>query len=907
MKHLYYLTKFLLLVATLSIACPLMGQKNKLVLTSPNKDLVTEIILGDTLMYSISHQQTVLIKPSSIGLVLGNGTILGFKPVLQSHKSRSASESIVSPHHRFSSFNVKYNELSVLLKDGLRVVFRVYDDGVAYRFETAINWGIEIKDELAGFNFAGDYNAYLPYSTGKTDPYAMAFQNTYDVKPLSQAKITKPAFLPVLVDVGNGVKVTITESDLENYPGMFLRASGTHQLKGEFAKLPLETVLKPGRQQLIVTHRANIIAKTHGTRQYPWRVIVVTENDTALPVNNLVYALASSNRIADCSWVKPGKSAWDWWNDWGISQVSFKAGINTQTYRHFIDFAAENKLEYIILDEGWYDPHSGNMMTTIADIDLPSLVEYGKQKNVGIILWTVFNVLDAQLEEACKYYSQLGIKGFKVDFLDRDDQRAVEMVYRIAETSAKYKLVLNLHGVYKPTGLNRTFPNVLNFEGVFGLEEVKWSSPDVDMPMYNVTFPFIRMVAGPVDYTPGAMRNATKSDFKPIYYNPLSQGTRCHQLATYIVFDSPLTMLCDNPTVYRQEQECTSFIASLPTTVDETKVLLGQLGQYIVTARRSGNVWSVGGLTNWNERELELSFDFLQPDVLYNAVIFKDGANANKQAIDYWRENMVVHRHSKMKFQMASGGGFAMQLTPVESRSVQPVPTSLPISSFYKKYHNNNGLPVVSSGSVSNIALVQASQIVSLMLSKRPDIAQYMAIKGCRVMVIGAHEQVCDLPEYVRICNSPDSIAYWNKRARGFGGSPEDDFTCSCGEENLLAFAGDRYVGENILVHEFAHIFHTVGAVGVNPNFDNELDALFQSAIAKGLWHNTYAQTNKEEYFAEAVQSFFNCNRFAEPVNGVHGNINRREKLKDYDSEMYALLLNYFHEVDIPLANEVHW
>jgi alpha-glucosidase len=883
------------------------AQKHQsLTLQSPDGKLQVSVIMGDTLKYSINNSRQLIIAPSAIGLVLGNGKTLGVNANKASHKQRSVSEPIVSPNYRFASFEAVYNELKISFHDGFGVEFRVYNQGVAYRLVTSQKGELEIQDEVAEFNFDGDYLTYLPLSTGKTDPYAMAFQSCYEVKPISQANRTKPAFLPVLVDMGNELKVTITESDLEGYPGMFIRPTNGNQLKGEFARLPVATALKPSRQQLYVTERSSIMAKTKGARTFPWRVMAITEKDTELPVNNLVYALASPNRIGDCSWVKPGKSAWDWWNDWGISKVGFKAGVNTETYKHFIDFAADNGLEYIILDEGWYNPRSGNMMAAIPEIDLPALLDYGKRKKVDIILWTVFNVLDAQLEEACKFYSQLGIKGFKVDFLDRDDQQAVEMVYRIAETTAKYKLTLNLHGMYKPTGLNRTFPNILNFEGVFGLEEVKWSSPDVDMPLYDVTFPFIRMMAGPVDYTPGAMRNATRSDFKPIYSNPLSQGTRCHQLATYIVFDSPLTMLADNPTVYNQEQECTSFIASLPSLVDETKIVAGELGKFIVTARRSGDVWAIGGLTNWDERSVELIFDFLKPNVLYKAEIFKDGINANKQATDYWRETITVHQQSKLLVNMASGGGFAMRLQPIGCEKVQSVPASLAISSFYKKYLDANGLPIVSSANVNDMALVQASEIVTLMLSKRPDIAKYMVDKGCRVMVIGANEQVCDLPEYYRLCNSPDSIAYWNKRARGFGGSPEDDFSCSCGEENLLAFAGDRYVGENILVHEFAHIFHMVGAVGVNPNFDNELEALFQSAIQKGLWKNTYAITLKEEYFAEAVQSFFDCNRYAEPANGVHGNINRRAKLKVYDPEMYQFLLNYFPEVSIPLANDVH-
>ena len=411
-----------------------------------------------------------------------------------------------------------------------------------------------------------------------------------------------------------------------------------------------------------VVERADYMAKTKGTRSYPWRIWAVTEKDTDMPVNNLVYALASPNRIGDCSWVKTGKVAWDWWNDWGIYNVDFKAGINMDTYKYYIDFAADNRIEFVVLDEGWYNPGKGGMLTVIPELDLEELVRYGKSKGVDLILWTVFNVLDDQLEEACRKYSEMGINGFKVDFLDRDDQTAVEMAYRIAEMTAKYKLTLDLHGFYKPTGLNRTYPNIINYEAVFGMEEMKWSSVKKDMMEYDVTMPYIRMMAGPVDYTPGAMRNASKKDFKDIYYNPMSQGTRCHQLAAYVVHDSPLTMLADNPTIYKREQECTDFIVSIPNKgIMETRVLQGKMGEFIVTARKVGDNWYIGGMTDWNARTITLDFDFLD-EGSYEVTLFKDGANADKQAEDYRKEIFTVAKDSKKVIRMASGGGFAMSV-----------------------------------------------------------------------------------------------------------------------------------------------------------------------------------------------------------------------------------------------------
>ncbi|WP_243347341.1 glycoside hydrolase family 97 catalytic domain-containing protein [Parabacteroides sp. FAFU027] len=899
-------TRLQIFLISLFIGISATVSAETLSLKSPDGKLRVAVNTGNQLTYSVKDGGQIILAPSAIGMTLENGAALGKNPHKVSVATRSAKETINATNYRFASFTTQYNELKITFKGNYGVIFRAYDEGVAYRFFTTMGGNISIKDELAEFNFDKDYTSYMPHSTGKKDPFAMAFQSTYEVKPLTQTNQTLPAFLPLTVDLLKGKKLTITESDLEDYPGMFIQSEGKTGFKGLFAPLPSKVAQNAWRKQEYVTERANFIAQTSGTREFPWRVLAITRNDTEMPVNNLVYALASPPRIKDFSWVKGGKSAWEWWNDWGISGVNFKAGINTETYKHYIEFASQNGLEYVILDEGWYKPSSGDMLTVIPEINLPELISYAKSKNVGIILWTVFNVLDSQLEAACKKYSEMGIKGFKVDFLDRDDQKAVQMTYRIAEMTARYKLTLDLHGFYKPTGLNRTYPNIINFESVFGMEEMKWSTPEVDMPTYDVTFPFIRLMAGPVDYTPGAMRNSTKSDFKPIYSNPLSQGTRCHQLATYIVFDSPLTMLADNPTIYQKEQECTSFIASLPNVTDETKILQGKLGEYIVSARRKDKEWTVGALTNWTERDIALTLDFLKKGIKYQAEIFSDGINANKQASDYQREILTVTSDSTLKLHLASGGGFAIRLTELNGDKVTAVPQSLHLYPFYKKYLDAGGMPVVSSHQVSDKALYKAREIIMGMLSKRKDIARYMIGKGCRVMVIGANEQVCELPEYAHICNSPDSIAYWNKRARGFGGSPEDDFSCSCGEENLICLSGDKYEGENILIHEFAHIFHMVGIVGVNPNFNNELETVMKHAIEKGLWEKTYALSNKEEYFAEAVQSFFNCNRYSETPNGVHNSINRREKLKKYDPEMYNLLLKYFAEIDIPISNKVH-
>lgn len=882
------------------------AKEKKYVLSSPDGTLKVEISAGNELAYQVMHGNDTILSHSNIGLVLENGTIVGKTPRITGERRRKIKDNIESPFYRFKEFVATGNELDLKLKGGFGIIFRAYNEGVAYRFYTTQSSGIIIKEEQAEFNFKEDYTAYLPYTTNDKKPMAMAYQNVYDITPLSKAQ-PKLAFLPVTVDCGS-VKLTLLESDLEAYPGMFVQSQqGKYGLKGVFAPYPAKTDFYPWRKQEYVTETTDFISRSRGSRSYPWRVLAITEKDTDMPVNNLVYALASPNRIGDTSWIKTGKVAWDWWNDWNLKGVPFKAGINMDTYKYYIDFASRNGLEFIVLDEGWYAPKSGDMLTVIPELDLPELIAYGKSKGVEIVLWTVFNVLDSQLEAACKKYADMGIKGFKVDFLDRDDQTAVEMVYRIAEMTARYKLTLDLHGIYKPTGINRTYPHIINFESVFGMEEVKWTDIKNNMPLYDVTFPYIRMMAGPVDYTPGAMRNATKADWRAMYYTPASMGTRCHQLAAYIVHDSPFTMLCDAPTNYLNEQECVDFIASLPVEVDSTFIASGELGKYIVTVRKKDVNWYIGGMTNWDERDVQLDFSFLPEGMSYTAVLFKDGVNANKQAEDYRKETIRIDKDSRLTLHLASGGGFAMklELCPVHGQ-VTGIPEGKNIPSFYQKYIETEGLYVTSSGKVSDEALLKACDIISLMLAKRPDVKAHMVKKGCHVMIIGKDEETCDLPEFAHICNCEDSIKYWNWRARGFGGAPEDEFSSSCGEENLLALPQDKYVGENILIHEFAHLIHTVGIVGVEPDFNERLEALRQNAIRKGLWEKTYAVSNKEEYFAECVQSFFNCNRYAEPANGVHNWVNRRTKLKTYDPDMYRLLQEYFYEIEIPIHNVVH-
>ncbi len=645
-----------LLLSATAIAAPKIYT-----LTSPDKSLKVEVSVGEEIEYSVEDNGVTLLKNSKISLDIKGIGDIGENAKVKREKNFSVTEGITSPFYRVPAFPVSYNAMTLTLKSGVAIEWRAYDNGVAYRYlTTKKNQEYVINDETAEFNFTADHTAYVPYTTNPKKQDAMAFQATYDVAPLSQAKDLL-AFSPLTVDCGSA-KVTIMESNLEAYPGMFLEAEELG-FEAEFSKYPKTTDFYPWRMQQYVTSTENYIAKFTGARSLPWRIIAVSHSDKEMLDNHLVYALADNNRIGDTSWIKPGKVAWDWWNDWGISGVDFKAGINMQTYKHYIDFAAKNNLEYIILDEGWYNPKSGDMLTTIPEINLPELVAYGKQKNVGIVLWTVFNVLDKELEKTCKTYADMGIKGFKVDFLDRSDQTGVEMVYRICETCAKHRLFLDLHGIYAPTGINRTYPNVLNFEGVFGMEEAKWSKPEVDMPLYDVTFPFIRMQAGFVDFTPGGFRNASKKDFQPIYNNPLTMGTRCHQMAMYVLHESPFTMLADNPTIYEKEQECTDFIAGIPTVYDEWKAVDGKIGEYVIIARRKGDTWYVAGQTNWDARTVTVNLsDIIGSGASCTVESMTDGVNADKAATDYIHTTKQINAADPLTIQMASGGGFVLKV-----------------------------------------------------------------------------------------------------------------------------------------------------------------------------------------------------------------------------------------------------
>lgn len=667
------------LALMLSVICATAAPKTY-ELKSPNGRLKVTVKTSNGLGYTLEHDCEVLLQDCRIGMSTDfGGSIGGIRPV-KGESRRSGDRTILTVAYKKSHVDDFFNEM-VLRFRTFSLVFRAYDEGVAYRFVSHIEGPYNIDSERAEFNFPEDWNAWVPYVSQNTEEletqYFNSFESRYEYTPITKWNKNRLAFLPLMIEGPNGKKIVITESDLNNYPGMYLyNERGKKKLQARFPQYPKQ-FQQGGHNnlQLLVDGRRYHIASCHGMDSFPWRIIIVSDNDAQLLENDMVYRLSDSPDFStDWSWVKPGKVAWDWWNAWNIDGVDFKSGINNDTYKYYIDFAAANGIEYIILDEGWCVEGAADLFQIVPEIDLPLLVDYAKERNVGIILWAGYWAFDREMEAVCKFYSEMGIKGFKVDFMDRDDQIMTNFHARAAETTAKYKLLIDFHGTYKPTGLHKTYPNVLNYEGVHGLEQMKWSGADVDQVKYDVTMPFIRMVAGPVDYTQGAMRNAKLSNYHAVYDEPMSQGTRCRQLAEYVVFDSPLTMMCDSPSAYMREQECTDFIVSVPTVWDETIGIDGKVGEYVAVARRSGDVWYVGAMTDWSPRLLDLRLDFLENGD-YEVEIFKDGTNADKIARDYRRmkfdcvvEGGSMYSETAQTYEgclsadMAPGGGFVARI-----------------------------------------------------------------------------------------------------------------------------------------------------------------------------------------------------------------------------------------------------
>ena len=660
MKHLF------LAFSAFLCAASLFGASKNYHLASPDGTVKAEVSVGEKITYSVWKNSDQILLPSEISMTLDDGSRYDASVKFQKAERKAVDNVLDALFYKKDKVKEAYNELTLKFRT-YDLVFRAYDAGVAYRVVSKSKSPFKVTAEVAEFAFPEDWNAYVPYVNCKAKTlegqFFNSFENTYSNIQLSAWNKEKMAFLPLMVQSPKGYKINIMESDLMNYPGMYLyNSNGDSTLETRFAYYPKE-VKQGGHNMLqgLVQSREDYMAKFDGATSFPWRIVNISTEDKEMLDNDLVWLLGTpADPAADWSWVKPGKVAWDWWNNWNITGVDFKAGVNNDTYKYYIDFASREGIEYVILDEGWAVNKAADLFQIVPEIDLEELVRYADERNVGLVLWAGYWAFEKDMEKVCEHYSKMGIKGWKVDFMDRDDQVIVDFYTRTAATAAKYDQFVDFHGGYEPSGLNRTYPNVLNYEGVFGLEQMKWSKPEVDMITYDVTFPYIRMAAGPVDYTQGAMLNAGKK-YVPNYSEPMSQGTRCHQLGMYVVYESPFNMLCDTPIHYEREEECTDFIAAVPTVWDETIAVDGKVGEYIVIARRSGDAWYVGGLTDWNAREVEIDFGFVG-DGEIEVELFADGVNVKRNAKDY----QVIKLNGSiksLKVKMASAGGFAAKIT----------------------------------------------------------------------------------------------------------------------------------------------------------------------------------------------------------------------------------------------------
>lgn len=639
----------LLLLLFLSIAFSISAQK-KAELQSPNGEIKVSLSISDKIYYTISYNNDVLLEKNHLSLNLENET-LGLNPKLSGQKANKVNE-VLTPvvPLKYSSVKNQYNSLLLTFKGDYSVEFRAFDDGIAYRFITNKKGDLEVLGEDFAINFPANYLLHLQQPSG----FKTAYEEPYTHVESNEWKATdRMSVLPILIDTKKKYKILISESDLSDYPCMFLKGNGVNGVQSTFPKAPLEFG-EDGDRSLKIVKEADYIAKTTGKRNFPWRYFVITKDDKQLIENTMTYRLATKSQLQDVSWIKPGQVSWEWWNEaspYG-PDVNFVAGFNLDTYKYYIDFASKYGIEYIIMDEGWAkstrDPYTPN-----PKVDVHELIRYGKEKNVGIILWLTWLVVENN-PDIFKTFSEWGVKGVKIDFMDRSDQWMVNYYERIAKEAAKHNILVDYHGSFKPAGIEYKYPNILSYEGVRGMEQMEGCTPE-----NSVYFPFMRNAVGPMDYTPGAMISMQPERYCGHRPNSASIGTRAYQLALFVIFESGLQMLADNPTLYYRNEDCTKFITDVPVTWDETRALEAKAGEYVLVAKRKGNKWYIGGMTNNTERQLEINLDFLNTGTLYKMTSFEDGINAGRQAMDYRRKESHVKSGDKIQIKMARNGGFA--------------------------------------------------------------------------------------------------------------------------------------------------------------------------------------------------------------------------------------------------------
>ena len=639
---------------------------DSVVVNSPDKNIQVTLYYKSRLSYSIKFQGQIILQPSFIDITLDNGRSLSDDQRVEKRSIRYVNEKIISPvpEKRKEIFD-NYNLLTLRFKQPYTLLFRVYNDGVAYRLVTRFRHSIVIKNEVASFVFNPDKKILLPIvgTSEDADRFHTSFEELYQLKSIDSLADSTLAYTPVLAGTGKDIKIAITESDLEDYPGMFLQGTGTNILKGVFAPYPLEEKMSSGEfPQAIVTTRADYIAKIKGSRSLPWRALLISKEDKGLPGNDLVYRLGAPSRLKDASWIHPGKGTDEWIIGINLFNVPFKSGVNTATYKYYIDFAKQFGFQRIMMDAGWSNYQ--NLFEINPDINMDTLAAYASSRNIKISMWTLCSTLDKQLDSALAQFNRWGVDFIMTDFMNRDDQKMVNFYHRIAKACADHKIMIMFHGAFPPKGFNRTWPNAITREGVLGSEYNLWS--DKVSPEHDVTLPFTRMLSGPMDYEPGILDNAAKSQFRPIGRKVMSQGTRCHQLAMFVVYDSPIQIFSGNPSQGLMEPEFMKFLGSIPTVWDETNVIEARVSDYIITARKSGKDWFLGGMTDWTSREFSIPIDFIGTGI-YDAELCSDGINAENYGSDYTIKKIIVKKGDQLKIKMAAGGGFVLKLSEREN------------------------------------------------------------------------------------------------------------------------------------------------------------------------------------------------------------------------------------------------
>lgn len=628
-------------------------------LSSPDGNVKVTVDAGERLTWSIDFNGETVVAPSAIGLDIESTKIQpGINPRVTNASRRSVDKVLkVDVPTKFSEIRDHCNELTLKMRGDYSVQFRAYDNGAAYRFVLNYKGDVIVADETVDLALPTGTSAYWPMA------FEPGFKTSQEVKfdnrALTSLTPDLKGQLPVYMVTPAGNRVVVTEADVDDYTQLFLTSDASETLKGEFPRVIKEVKLRGDRTEDIIEEYP-YIAKINGTRSLPWRIVMLSPDDKSLLVNTLPWQLSSPSCVEDASWIKPGKIAWDWWSMLNVYGVDFEAGVNTDTYKYIIDFAADKGIEYILLDEGW-SQGTWDLKHYKPEVNVEELVEYGRQKGVGLVLWGLWNPLDPDIEGILDVYRDWGVKGIKIDFMNRSDQYMVNFYDRVGKAAAERNLMVDFHGAYKPCGVQRKWPNVMTFEGVLGLEHCK-DSRDID-PRHNLVLPFTRMMAGPMDYTPGAAKNATAEDFSINFHHPMSLGTRAQQAALFVVYESPLQMMADSPSNYNLAPGYADFLARIPTVWDETLPIDAAIGEHLVMARRNGDKWYIAALTDWTPRDMSVTLDFL-PEGKYEMTTFADGRNAHKEATDYKISATEVSSGDTINFHLAPGGGWTAIIEP---------------------------------------------------------------------------------------------------------------------------------------------------------------------------------------------------------------------------------------------------